>query len=387
MCASPLSIFRSGPPPPKVALLSDGLFFWRAVPIVSAASPAEVATQVELALEAIAPFPLNQMYYGWYWAPGAETALVFAAYRRRFTTDQTAEWEGAELVLPTAVALFGAADVAPATTLLFTAPDGLTAVHWDAPPVPAKVLHHPLAADATPEQLNAAREALLKSVGGTKTLVEVPAAPAAAPRPNDREFIFTSGDVTSRLATESGAAVDVRDKADLAALRASRGRDLLLWRLTLGSAALLALLALGELGLIAANAWQDLRERRVAAQKPLVQKIENSDLLARRIDELATKRLLPFEMATMLFVPEGRKPAEILFNRISASVEAGIYTLTVEAKSSSTAQVSAYESALMKVPEFERVEIRNIKTVGDSATFVLVVTFKPQAVSPATSIL
>src|SRR3954463_5404983 len=100
MCASPLSFLKNGPPPPKVVLLPDALFFSRAVPIAGGATAPEVAAQVELAIEAISPFPLPQLYYGWTWQPGADHAFAYAAYRRRFTSEQTATWTDAELVLP-----------------------------------------------------------------------------------------------------------------------------------------------------------------------------------------------------------------------------------------------------------------------------------------------
>src|SRR5438128_8763264 len=96
---------RAGPPPPKVALLPDALFFSRAVAITHGATPAEAAAQIELALEGISPFPLAQLFYGWFWVPGAEHAFVSASYRRRFTTDQAATWSDAELVLPAFAAL------------------------------------------------------------------------------------------------------------------------------------------------------------------------------------------------------------------------------------------------------------------------------------------
>src|SRR6188474_3363744 len=108
MCASPLKILRVGPPPPKVALLPDALFFTRSIPIAAGVTPAAAAAQIELTLEAISPFPIAQLYYGWFWTEGAEDALVFAAYRRRFTSEQTAAWAGAELVLPTFAAVLGA---------------------------------------------------------------------------------------------------------------------------------------------------------------------------------------------------------------------------------------------------------------------------------------
>ena len=40
MCASPLEFLRAGPPPPRVALLPDALFFSRTVPVLAEAAPA-----------------------------------------------------------------------------------------------------------------------------------------------------------------------------------------------------------------------------------------------------------------------------------------------------------------------------------------------------------
>src|SRR5471032_3241447 len=100
MSALSLGFLTSSPPAPKVALLPDGLFFVRAVEVPADVVPAEVGVQVELALETLAPFPLAQLYYGYFWVPGGARALVFAAYRRRFTAEQVSAWDGVELVLP-----------------------------------------------------------------------------------------------------------------------------------------------------------------------------------------------------------------------------------------------------------------------------------------------
>ena len=98
--ASLLSFLRAGPPPPRVALLPDSAFFTRTIPVPEGATPAEVAAAVELGLEAASPFPLAQLYHGWYWRPSSPHAFAFAAYRRRFSADEVATWADAELVLP-----------------------------------------------------------------------------------------------------------------------------------------------------------------------------------------------------------------------------------------------------------------------------------------------
>lgn len=384
MCASPLDFFRAGPPPPKVVLLPDALFFTRPVPIPAGAGAAEAQAQVELALESMSPFPLSQLYYGWYWPAGAEHALVFAAYRRRFTSDQAAAWDGAELVLP-AFAALAAAGVQPATTALLASPEGWTAVHWAAPGVPANVLFRPLAPEPSEEDRARVRDELVRAMGGTKVVIELPDAPSALPDASDGEFSFRSGELVSRVPAAAAPALDVRDKGELAALRAAQKRDVILWRVLLGSAALLAVLILGEFGLVGGKAWQEIRTAKLRGQKPTVEKIVSSQALAFRIEELATKRLLPFEMITVVN-SEGRRPPEITFTRVLASVPAGINTLTVEAVATSAAQVSIYQATLQKVPAIERADARITGTRGDIANFTLVVVFKSDALKPADSI-
>jgi hypothetical protein len=384
MCASPLSFLRAGPPPPNVVLLSDAMFFSRALPVTAGASPAEAATQVELALEGISPFPLAQLYYGWFWVPGAEHALVFAAYRRRFATEQTEAWAGADLVLPAFAAVLGV-ETEAATTVVLHAPEGLTAVHWESSPVPVKVLCRELEAGAPEEVRAAARDDLVHAIGGSRKVIELDSALVPDPATSDREFVFRSGSLVSRLAGPRVAALDVRDKGDLAALRNARRRDVGMWRVALGAVAALVLLGVGELGLVGGRMWQDVRQARIRAQKPTVDKIMSSQSLANRIEELATKRLLPFEMINALF-EDNRKPAEITFQRVVTLPQTGIHTLTIDATSSTAGQVSVYEATLRNLPMIQRVEVRDLRTRGETATFTIVVTFKPDTIKPADSI-
>jgi hypothetical protein len=100
---------------------------------------------------------------------------------------------------------------------------------------------------------------------------------------------------------------------------------------------------------------------------------------------LVTKRLLPFEMITVL-TAEGRRPAEITFNTVRSSTQLGINVLTVDGVSTNAGLVSVYEGALQKVPAIERAQATITGTRGDTANFTLVVTFKPEAMKPAESI-
>ncbi len=384
MCASPLNFLRAGPPPPKVALLPDALFFTRAVPIAAGAAPAEAAAQAELALEGLAPFPLAQLYYGTFWVPGAETALVFAAYRRRFPAEQAAEWGDAELVLPAFAAALGSG--APGTTVLLAAPDGFTAIQFEKSPVPARVLSRTVAPEATDEDRARARGEFVASLGDSGRLIEVAAPLAAEPVGRDGTLVFRAGSFVSAIPAAVAAQLDVRDKAELAARRGAQRRDLFLWRVALGAAAALLFLGLAEIGIVAARKfWQQPRLARVAAQNPRVEEIKKSHALANRIEELATKRLLPFEMIALL-VEGDRKPAEITFVSVFTDPKAGLYTLFIDAATSNMGQASAYAATIRKLPMVQSVETRDEKTRNDGGTFRLIVTFKPDTVKRADSI-
>lgn len=382
MCASPLRLLRAGPPPPRVALLPDAMFFTRVVPVSPGATPAEAATQIELAIEAFSPFPLTQLYYGWYRPPGAEHALVFAAYRRRFTTEQAAEWSRAELVLPAFGSVLGA-EVDPGTTVVLNTPEALTAVHWDAARVPAKIVVRPVSAELAEEGRAKERDALLRDIGGSKKVMELesPLAPESAL--SDREIAFRDGDFVARVPAAIAATLDVRDKAELAALRSARRRDILLWRVTLGAAAALLLLGLGELALMGGRAWQQVRERQYLAQKPRVDKIESTHELTRLIEDLKTKRLLPLEMVTQIVGEDvDRIPADILFTRMQADKAAGLYTLVVEGTTNNSAQVNAYETTVRNLPSVQSANAQFQQASGARATFVMRVVFKPETLKP-----
>jgi hypothetical protein len=360
-----------------VVVLPDSMFFSRAVPIAPAATPAEVVTQVELAVEALAPFPLGQLFYGYFWTPGSDRAFVYASYRRRFTVEQTTAWSGAEWVLPAFATVLGAEPApAPATTLVLAAPESLTALHWDHGPVPAVVLTRPLPPDASEEVRAALRGDLLRALGGTRTIIDLLAPPVPQPARTDREVVFASGNFRSRLPLAALTALDVRDRADLAAVRRARARDVILWRVLLGSAAACVLLALGEVALAGSGLWQRARLVKLNAQSPVVGRIMQEQQLANRITELSTRRLLPLEMISLV---AAKKPASIQFLRATTS---GLTTLNVDAQTNNAGEIGTFRTALETLPECDRVEVRLLGSRDNLTPFTLVVTFRPEALKP-----
>ena len=243
-----------------------------------------------------------------------------------------------------------------------------------------------LGPDAPVEQRAAVRDELIRTIGESKKVIDLESPVAAEAADNDGEVAFRAGDFGSRFSAAGAAALDVRDKGELAALRGARKRDRLLWRVAFGCAAALVFLAVGEIALIGGRKWNDTRLRKVAAQKPTVDKIVSSQSLATSIEDLRTKRMLPFEMISIL-VEAGQLPLDdIQFTRVQMAQLTGIYTLTVTAKSSKVGQISHYEARLRSLPMVQKADATVGETRGESADFTLVVTFKPDTVKPADSI-
>jgi hypothetical protein len=363
-------------PPPKIVLLPDAQFFTRVIPVTGASTTADVAAQVELALEGLAPFPLAQMYHGYFWKTGAAHALIFAAYRKRFTGEQTDAWHEAEIVMPTFAAVLSA-DVDRATTVILNADESLTAIHWtSADDVPSAVITRPLPPEADDAARAAVRDELLRAVGESVKIQDVTVAPAFDPESDDGELAFKAGALETSFTREALDALDVRDKEDLTARRRARSRDLLLWRIFLGSAAAIAFALILEVAVIGGKFWQKGRVAIVNARAPEVAKIEKSNELATSIEELSTKRLLPFEMIDLV---KAKRPDSVVFTRITTT-SGSIYTLDVRAQTTVPNDMLVYRSALMALEECDNVELTPETSNNNVQPFKMKVTFKQDRV-------
>lgn len=375
MRKSSFPVFKA--PSRQIVLVSDDRFFVRNVPLMRGPEAAPVEEQIELALETMAPFPVAQLYYGYHTKPELARALVFAAYRKRFTAEEVEAWAEADWVGPRFAALLGAMAPSPATTWVLTAGEALTVVHFgDHTGVPTEVRTHRVAEEANDAQRSAARDALVRGLGGSHAVVELTAIDVQPGEPGDADLVFRAEGVRSELSLAAAEALDVRDKGELVGRRRARARDRWLWRGLLTSVLVIGLCALLELVLIGAQAWQQTRLMRVAGQTPVVQQIMTAQTLATRIDELSTKRLMPFEMIQK--VGGAPRPPTIQFLTTTTT---GLYTLEVQAQTNAQPDIEAYRTALAALPDIRSVEVQDLRVREGLSTFRLVVTFAPGALN------
>ena len=89
-------------------MLAAEYFFTEKVEVPPALTPAELADFAELSMEAIAPFPLDQLRWGFLITPDGQYLLIYSALKDRLQLAGHAELESYTWVLPDFATLHGA---------------------------------------------------------------------------------------------------------------------------------------------------------------------------------------------------------------------------------------------------------------------------------------
>jgi hypothetical protein len=363
------------PPMREVVVLPDQRFFLRVVDLVNDPEAGPVREQLELALEGLAPFPLAQMWWGYWTQPDCDHALIFATYQKRFSAEETEAWPEAEWVGPRLACLLGTGTPETDTTWLLSSAEGLTAVHFgDDSGVPTEVRTMEVPEDADEPTVAQARDALVKACGGSREVQEVERTLIQAGTPGTDELIMGVRETRgARVSLARAQELDVRDNDELQARRRARVRDRWMWRGMVAAVVAIAFAGVAEVALWGLNRWLDGMHQQVAAQTPLVNEIETADRLANRIDELRTQRLRPFEM---IAIADGPRPEAIVFLRTEAT---GLYSLEIEAETNDAPSINAYVAALKALSQTEGVDILNLDQRGSRSTVRVLVRFNYDA--------
>ncbi len=364
-------------PPPNstragsVVLLPGDRFFVRRIALTS---DQDAAAQVELALETVSPFAPAQLFHGYCVSKNGRQALLFAAYRKSFTPEEVATWASVDAVLPEFVVWLGQENPPAAGVWIREGDRAVEAVAWDGKSeLPAGILFRQteiLPAEILAGELQAE---LARRFHLPESEAEQWSGGVAVEKWTKEELLLRldgSSARLTRLTTEQVRLMDVRDKAELVQRAQQQRRDLWLWRAFAGVAAGLALCLLTELSLLGAGRLLAARRSEVADNTAAVQRIDQANALAARMEQIATQRLMPFEMLVVL---NETKPAALTFVRATTS---GPLQMEIEAQTSNAADLHDYEQRLGKAAAIEKVEVRDPHTRDNQTSFLLEVTFK-----------
>lgn len=362
-------------------------FFVRRLDRPAGTPEAEIPDFVALQLEELSPFPIEQLYLGHVRSGDGSAVFVYAAYRRRFSAEQTAAWSGAQYVMP---------DFAPALRLRFTTSSvvllrsetTLTALYFEGGrELPLRVASRALAPEATPDEIERVQQTVLALVE-PGSAHEVALAAKALPESRAKGVQISYEPMGHGSGVEvfiPGAecwAMDVRDPEFVAQQRKRLGLDLVLWRIVLGAAAAIALLFLGEVLLFAGKGYASWLRHRSEQRAPEIASIRDKDAAATRLEDFGRSGVQPFDMLSAVTVLRPRaSPSEkppVYFTRTTAK---GVTVLEIEGQAPDVASINAYEAALRAAPNVKGVEVRRVTTRNDGSSFSFAVTFKSGAFS------
>ena len=358
--------------PQEAAMLPGNRFFVRRLSVEGD----DIPGQVNLALEAISPFPLEQMLVGFVTSADGKQVLAYAAHRRRFTAEESFAWPEDCQVVPEFLALCGHRPAADGI-VVHRSDERLTALAWKAgDELPAAIV---VAELADTDEAAIAREAATRADLAAETPVENVTGGLAGAIVEGDLILKGEFEGTFTIPQKGLDDSDIRDSDFLAERRKKERLNLILWNAArLGAAVLVVSLLLDITGGVVGMRRASL-EVANEARRPLVEDIEASQAITSRILELGVKRLLPMEMLALV---NEKRPATVEFTNIQCEIKKAKDStiakpmMTVDAKTPNAGDISDFLKAVQAMPEVEAATNSEPRVRDTSTTFRIEITFK-----------
>ena len=358
--------------PQEAAMLPGNRFFVRRLSVEGD----DVPGQVNLALEAISPFPLEQMLVGFVTSADGKQVLGYAAHRRRFTAEESFAWPEDCQVVPEFLALCGHRPAADGI-VVHRNDERLTALAWKAgDALPAAIV---VAELADTDEAAIAREAATRADLAAETPVENVTGVLAGAIVEGDLILKGEFEGTFTIPQKGLDDSDIRDSDFLAERRKKERLNLILWNAArLGAAVLVVSLLLDIAGGVVGMRRTSL-EVANEARRPLVEDIEASQAITLRILELGVKRLLPMEMLALV---NEKRPATVEFTNIQCEIKKAKDStiakpmMTVDAKTPNAGDISDFLKAVQAMPEVEAATNSEPRVRETSTTFRIEIIFK-----------
>lgn len=384
-----LSLLQDKLPEQVTGLAPADAFFTRKVEIPKGLSPVDRLAFIQLFLEGNAPFPMEQLAWGYLFTPASGFAFVYATPKSRLKRIGVEKPEAYHQLFPGFISLYGRVTDKP-TVRLLSQNGVITAIFLAAAnPVPEKVISRKVGAELlTDDVLLDARDQLAATLTlddyvcedglwlgqGTRILA------------NGRiEFQHrhlsrgTSMGLANHLLSFDEQTVweaDLRDPAFAASEKTIRQRSSLIWkslRAAGWAAILLVLFQFTSVLLAGINAWQEGKIRDI---EPLATRVENKLTLAERLTQSTEEDLKPF---LLLEAINPLRPDSIFFNKVRSRA---FNELELEGQSSEgVTPVNAFADSIKQLPFVESVE-NNSQTRNNQTSFEFLIIFSEQPPAP-----
>ena len=333
-------------PLPDVLVLPAEYFFIEKVEVPTALDPAELADFAELSMEAVSPFPLDQLRWGFLSNPDGQHLVIYAALKDRLKLAGHSALETYTWVLPDFATLHGARF--PRDTEIFLEGERYTTsirlpsgeglpenIHSlsessDPPPNTGQSIHLKLLTVELSEE----------SIPTFKfeTLGEAPADGLWSPLEPDEASLWNA---------------DIRPINFKTVERSARRTTSLVTR-TMGYAAIFAILLVIFEGLLfAGEFWLGTRAAKIDEQSTRVRRVEDKQSLLNKLDQVAQNELRPIAMLTA--ANEVRTALGKTGIEYDETIIESSNRLTIEGKANTINELNGYTKSLRQSGKFQLV--------------------------------
>lgn len=372
----------------SVLLLPGHLFFVESVELPPALETDEVADFAELSIEGIAPFPIEQLNWGFLHSEGASSILIYATHRDRLKQIGVQDIDQYVWVLPDFAALQGA-HFPDNTEIALIYNECVTLLYFES----GSEVPYAVASSNKHDQVTQCIESLraeLEPVIKVKSHFQATIAEAVISEQGIPTFHFAEegttvhedyGHWTSLSPNEKTLwQSDVRTGAFKEAERNARRTSALLTKIT-AWAALCAILLIGfEIALLAANAWLNTQKQQVATQQPTVARIEDKQTLMNKLEQVAQNELRPIAMLDAL---NQTRPDKIHF---TSTETGGENRITIDGVASTINDLNRYTESLSKSGTFSLIGTPKYITRGGTTTFTATLDYTHKEAEPAATV-
>ena len=360
--------------PRRRTLLAPGeAFFTRQVELPEGIAPADVPGFVQLQLEASAPFPLENLAWGFVRGKG-RVVLVFAGVPDRVYGAASAEslWHVFPSFLPLLLC------PAPSDECIVIGVSGGTAsalFHKAGGDLPQRVSSSPLPSDFDPSAPQAAQKlAALLSLPANARIQPGIRRAGEADSGDTRISFPVSGCGTDKPfeAALSGDALwnaDVRGRTYAASERKVRRTGLLAWNAFSAGCVFAGVLLVAALALVSVRIATGIVNAGIRSRAVEVEALQDKADFATNLESVTERDMKPF---SMLAVANSGRPEGVIFEKVS-SLDWNV--LHVEGVAQRSEFVQSYIELLSKNPSVRSVKTNRTATTGGHATFDIDISF------------
>jgi Tfp pilus assembly protein PilN len=346
---------------------------------------------IELAVESHSPFPVEQIYWGYYPEPSSQQALLYMGLKEQFPVSESAIGS-AQYVFPS----FLAAVVAKREydgIQLFADDYGLSALWFEASnPLPRKVLSRRWSAFGVESPPSDNSELLHEIVRNWTKELQVVTDISVNDRPIRLSYLQLESSSTLHLSLDisnwqNGSeietlsktltgdtlyACDVRDETQIQKLKTKALASHRLWRALQIGGAFAASLGLLAIGLLLSGRALESQDAKLQKQASAVEQVNQKEILLDSLDLFSIAALQPFEALERM---NRIRPDSLYFRSLEAGAnrqaEREEFTIKLKAVASSAAQADKFSAQLQADPFFSQVRLSKLRSKTKRTDFEL----------------